>query len=130
MSDYLDLLARADFREAGDSRKLTYTASSVIVNDSHFAKFRLATNTTTVIGDIGKMGTISPSVDNVGKKVVYVECTNVKVLVKFNTTSDVGAYLVAAGGFILAVTTNLTGLRVKNPSTTFTSTIEVAVWDL
>jgi len=83
-----------------------------------------------VIGDIGKMGTISPSVDNVGKKVVYVECTNVKVLVKFNTTSDVGAYLVAAGGFILAVTTNLTGLRVKNPSTTFTSTIEVAVWDL
>ena len=130
MGDFLDLLVRADFREAGDSRKLTATASSLTLNDAHLAKFKLATNTTTVIGDIGKMGTVDSAVDNTGRKAVYAECTTSPVLVKFNTSADAGALKVAANGFALAITTNLTGLRVKNPSTTDTTTVEIAVWDL
>ena len=115
--------------EGAQTRNVTHASGALASSDVIRSWFTLATNSTTVVGDIGKMGTIAPAVDNTGAKLIAIKASS-KINIRMNTSTSTGQHGVAAGGFFYVHSTNGTGLRVNNPSTTNTSTIELAVYDL
>jgi len=130
MADTVSALVRAVYQNQLSGQKDTFqvTRSLATCNEiASFGPFTMATNSSTTVSDLGSLGTTGTT--NAGKKIIGVRVSSTQhVVIRFNTSSTTGQFPVAS--FFLAESTSVTGLRVANPSTTNTATVEVRVWDV